>query len=156
MKYFFSFFLFTFFLQRLCAQSNDQPEPAFLHDSLDSYIQKGLKDWNLPGLAIVIVKDGKVIRMKGYGVRDIETKKAVDENTLFMIASNTKLFTGSSLALLETQGKLSLDDPITKYLPDYRLNDSTTSRLVTIRDLLCHRIGTKTFEGDFTFWNTSL
>ena len=148
--------LSVFILQGLCGQSSDLPEPLFVRDSLDSYVQKGLKDWNLPGLAVVIVKDGKVIMMKGYGVRDIESKKPVDENTLFMIASNTKLFTGSSLALLETQGKLSLDDPILKYLPGYRLYDSVSSGLVTIRDMLCHRIGTKTFEGDFTFWNTSL
>jgi CubicO group peptidase (beta-lactamase class C family) len=154
MKYFYWLFLLVFFIQNLHAQSTSQP--AFIHDSLDSYIQKGLKDWNLPGLSVVIVKDGKVAWMKGYGVRDIETKKPVDENTLFMIASNTKLFTGSSLAMLETLGKLSLDDPITKYFPSYRLYDSTSTELVSIRDLLSHHIGTKTFEGDFTFWNTSL
>ncbi len=138
------------------AQTAGQQEPAFIRDSLDSYIQKGLTDWNLPGLAIVIVKDGKVVWMKGYGIRDIETKKPVDENTLFMIASNTKLFTGSSLALLETHKKISLNDHITKYFPSYRLYDNATTQLVTIRDLLSHRIGTKTFEGDFTFWNTAL
>src|SRR5438874_13446012 len=66
MKYFYSFSLFIFFLQNLHAQSTNQP--AFIHDSLDSYIQKGLKDWNLPGLSVVIVKDGKVVWMKGYGV----------------------------------------------------------------------------------------
>ena len=115
-----------------------------------------MKDWNLPGLAVVIVKDGKVVWMKGYGVRDIETKKPVDDNTLFMIASNTKLFTASSLALLETQKKISLNDPITKYFPSYRLYDSTSTKLVTVRDMLSHHIGTKTFEGDFTFWNTAL
>ncbi len=94
--------------------------------------------------------------MKGYGIRDLQTKKPVDEQTLFMIASNTKLFTGSALALLEVRGKVSLDDRITKYFPAYRLFDSTTTKLVTIRDLLSHRIGTKTFQGDFTFWNTQL
>ncbi len=130
--------------------------PAFIADSLDAYINKGLKDWDIPGLSIVVVKDDKVILMKGYGVRNINTKAPVDENTLFMIASNTKLFTGTSLALLEYRNKISLDDPITKYYPDYRLYDTTTTALVTIRDLLSHRIGTKTFEGDFTFWNTTL
>jgi CubicO group peptidase (beta-lactamase class C family) len=156
MKYFFSLCIVTFFLQNLRAQTTGQQEPAFIHDSLDRYIQKGLSDWNLPGLAVVIVKDGKVVWMKGYGVRDIETKKPVDENTLFMIASNTKLFTGSSLALLETQRKISLNDPITKYFPSYRLYDTTSTQLVSIRDMLSHHIGTKTFEGDFTFWNTAL
>ena len=130
--------------------------PSFLRDSMDTYIQQGLKDWDLPGLSVVIVKDGKVVLMKGYGIRDIDSKRPVDENTLFMIASNTKLFTGTALALLETEGKLNLNDKITKYHPGYRLYDSTTTALVTIRDLLTHRIGTKTFQGDFTFWNTSL
>lgn len=130
--------------------------PSFIRDSLDSYITQGIKDWQVPGLSIVIVKDGKVVLMKGYGVRDIQTQKPVDENTLFMVASNTKLFTATSLALLETRGKLSLNDKITKFYPWYRLYDTITTKLVTIRDLLTHRIGTKTFEGDFTFWNTSL
>src|SRR5256885_10640978 len=130
--------------------------PSFIRDSLDSYINKGLKDWDIPGLSIVVVKDGKVVVMKGYGVRNIESKAPVDENTLFMIASNTKLFTATSLALLETRGRLALNDKITKYHPGYRLYDSITSKLVSIRDLLTHRIGTKTFQGDFTFWNTSL
>lgn len=153
MKNFFCSLLFFLLFKILHAQSH---EPVYIRDSLDSYIQKGLKDWNLPGLAVVIVKDGKVVWMKGYGVKDIQTNKPVDENTLFLIASNTKLFTGSSLAMLETQGKISLDDAITKYFPNYRLYDSTSTKLVSIRDMLSHHIGTKTFEGDFTFWNTSL
>ena len=130
--------------------------PSFVRDSIDNYINKGLKDWDVPGLSVVIVKDGKVVLMKGYGVRDLQSGKSVDEHTLFMIASNTKLFTGTSLALLETRGKISLNDKITKYFPEYRLYDPVTTQLVTVRDLLTHRIGTKTFQGDFTFWNTSL
>lgn len=129
--------------------------PAFIKDSLESYIKKGMKDWDVPGLAIVIVKDGKIAYMKGFGVRDIQTLAPVDENTLFMIASNTKLFTGTALSLLEERKKLSLDDRISKYFPDYRLYDSLSTKLVTIRDMLTHRIGTKTYQGDFTFWNTN-
>ncbi|MCB0774954.1 MAG: serine hydrolase [Chitinophagaceae bacterium] len=128
--------------------------PSFITDSLDSYIEQGLKDWDLPGLSIVIVKDGKPVVLKGYGVTNISTKEKVNENTLFMIASNTKLFTGLSLAQLEYHKKLSLNDKITSYFPDYKLYDPTTTELVTIKDLLCHRIGTKTFQGDFTFWNS--
>jgi CubicO group peptidase (beta-lactamase class C family) len=130
--------------------------PSFVRDSLDQYINTGLKDWEIPGLAIVIVKDGQVVVSKGYGVRSLETNKPVDEHTLFMIASNTKLFTGTALALLETRGKISLNDRISKYYPGYRVYDSTVNHLVTIRDLLTHRLGTKTFQGDFTFWNTKL
>src|SRR3954468_10995447 len=125
-------------------------QPSFITDSLDSYIQQGMKDWSIPGLAIAIVKDGKVVIMKGYGVRDVETKEPVDENTLFMIASNSKLFTATSLAQLEYDKKLSLDDKITKYFPWYSVYDSTTTELVTIRDMLAHHLGTKTFQGDFT------
>lgn len=131
-------------------------QPSFVTDSLDSYIAKGLADWDIPGLSLVIVKDGKTVVMKGYGVKDVVTRSPVTEQTLFMIASNTKLFTATAMALLEADKKLSLNDKITKYFPQYRLYDPNTTALVTIRDLLTHRIGTKTFQGDFTFWNTSL
>jgi len=130
--------------------------PSFISDSLDSYIKRGMADWNIPGLAIAIVKDGKVILMKGYGVREVGKPALVDENTLFIIASNTKLFTGTSLAKLENEKKISLDDRVTKYIPWFRLYDSNVTRMVTIRDLLCHRLGTKTFQGDFTFWNSNI
>lgn len=130
--------------------------PAFITDSLDSYIREGMKDWNVPGLAIVIVKDGQVAFMKGYGVADTATRQPVDENTLFMIASNSKLFTATALSQLETDNKLSLDDKFTKYYPGFRLYEPASTELLTIRDLLCHRIGTKTFQGDFTFWNSRL
>jgi CubicO group peptidase (beta-lactamase class C family) len=130
--------------------------PGFITDSIDSYIAQGMKDWQVPGLAVVIVKDGKIVLQKGYGVKDIVSKEPVTENTLFMIASNTKLFTATSLAQLEYDKKLSLDDRFTKYFPDFKLYEPTTTELLTIKDLLCHRIGTKTFQGDFTFWNSRL
>jgi CubicO group peptidase (beta-lactamase class C family) len=135
-------------------QTNAQP--SFIKDSLDNYINKGLKDWQVPGLAIVIVKDGKVVVQKGFGVKNIITNEAVDENTAFFIASNSKLFTGTALANLEFEKKLSLNDKISKYYPNYKLYDKNTAALVTIKDMLTHRIGTKTFQGDFTFWNTKL
>ena len=111
-------------------------QPSFIKDSLDSYINQGMKEWNIPGLAIAIVKDGKVVAMKGYGVSDIETKAPVTENTLFMIASNSKLFTGTALAQLEYNKKLSLNDKIIKYYPGYKLYDEHTTQLVTIKDML--------------------
>ncbi|NJE06690.1 class A beta-lactamase-related serine hydrolase, partial [Thermococcus sp. M36] len=123
-KIFVSIFTLSLFSFHLFAQ------PSFIKDSLDSYINKGIKDWDIPGLAIAVIKDGKVVVMKGYGVRDIETKTPVDENTLFMIASNSKLFTGTALAQLEYNKKLSLNDKITKYFPDYKLYDKNTTELV--------------------------
>lgn len=147
-KLFIALFL-TFF-------SSANSQPSFIKDSLDTYIQKGMKDWQIPGLSIVIIKDGKVVAMKGYGVKDITSADAVDENTLFMIASNTKLFTGTALAQLEYNKKISLDDKITKYFPNFELYDKTSTELVTIKDMLSHRIGTKTFQGDFTFFDGNL
>ncbi len=128
----------------------------FIKNDIDRYIAQGMKDWQLPGLSIVVVKDGKVIFMKGCGVMDIVSKQPVTENSLFMIASNTKLFTATALAQLEHDKQISLDDKYTKYYPDFRLYDSNTTALLTVKDLLCHRIGTETFQGDFTFWNSHL
>jgi CubicO group peptidase (beta-lactamase class C family) len=130
--------------------------PSFISDSLNNYIDKGMKQWQIPGLAIVIVKDGKVVVSKGYGVTATGDGIPVDENTLFFIASNSKLFTATILAHLEYKGKLSLNDKITKYYPDYKLYEKTSTDLVTIKDMLTHRIGTRTFQGDFTFWNSIL
>lgn len=143
--------LLSFVTSPLSAQ-----KPTFITDSLDAYIKKGMADWRIPGLAVAVVKDGKILFVKGYGVKEVGTSSPVDENTLFPIASNTKLFTGTALALLDEQKKLSLNDKVTKYLPDYQLFDPTATKLVTIRDLLSHRLGTKDFQGDFLFWDTNL
>src|SRR5260221_2512365 len=145
---FISFFLFSI---NLFSQT-----PSFITDSLDSYIQRGMEQWQIPGLAIAIVKDGQAVLMKGYGVRELGKQDKVDENTLFMIASNSKLFTGTSIAKLEFEKKLSLNDKVTQYIPWFKLYDSNATRMVTIRDLLCHRLGTKTFQGDFTFFDSNL
>ena len=130
--------------------------PRFVSDSLNNYIERGMKQWQIPGLSISIVKDGKVILQKGYGIREIGKEGKVDENTLFIIASNSKLFTGTSMAKLDVEKKLSLNDKITKYIPWFKLYDSNSTRMVTIKDMLCHRLGTKTFQGDFTFWDSNL
>lgn len=129
-------------------------QPSFVRDSLDRYIEEGMKDWNIPGLAISIVKDGRTVYAKGFGFSDIKTKASVDTQTLFIIASNTKLITGTVLANLQYQKKLSLDDKVTKYHRDFRLYDAGVSSQVTLRDLLSHRLGLKTFHGDLANWNT--
>lgn len=126
----------------------------FIKDSLDIYINREIKRWNLPGLAIAIVKDGKVIVAKGYGVSDVVKKTPVTENTVFQIASCSKAFTGTSLALLESYGKLNLDDKVTKYLPYFKMNEQWRTDQITIRDVLSHRIGFATFQSDFLNWNT--
>lgn len=140
----------------LCIVQSFSQTPSFITDSLDQYIREGMKDWAIPGLAIAVIKDGKTVVMKGYGVRDLQTKEPVDENTLFMIASNSKLFTGTALAQLEYNHKLSLDDKITKYFPHWSAYDPITTDLVTIKDMLGHHLGTRTFQGDFAFWDSNL
>ena len=130
--------------------------PSSLTDDLEPYIENGMRQWQIPGLAIVIVKDGKVVLSRGYGVRELGKPAKVDENTLFIIASNTKLFTGTALANLDHEKKLSLNDKVTKFIPWFRLYDSTSTKLANIKDMLSHRIGLKTFQGDFTFWNSNL
>jgi CubicO group peptidase (beta-lactamase class C family) len=94
--------------------------------------------------------------MKGYGVKEWGGNDPVDENTLFMIGSNTKAFTGISLALLESEGKLSLNDLVTKWIPEFRLENKLAGEQAIIRDLLCHRIGFYTFQGDFTYWKSDI
>ncbi len=140
----------------LCLQLAHTQTPSFIKDSLEAYIQKGMIDWQIPGLAIAIVKDGKMILMKGFGERNLSTHEKVDENTLFMIASNSKLFTATSLSQLAYDHTLDLNDKITRYFPGFQLYDTMTTQLVTIRDMLSHHLGTKTFQGDFTFWNGNL
>lgn len=124
-------------------------------DDIDAYIEKALTDWNIPGLAIAVVKDDKVVLAKGYGVREINKEEPVDANTIFVIASNTKAFTATALGLLVQEGKISWDDPVLKCLPDFQLYDPVATRKITIRDLLCHRAGLSTWGGDLT-WDESI
>lgn len=107
-----------------------------------------MQSWNIPGLALVIVKDDKVLYTKGYGVREIGKPDPVDEHTLFGAASITKSFTATGIGLLVQEGKLAWDDPVTKYLPTFQLYDSHSSQLITIRDLLCHRVGLGSDSGE--------
>jgi CubicO group peptidase (beta-lactamase class C family) len=131
-------------------------QPAWIRDSLDYFIGQAMTTQHVPGVAIAVVQDGKVVLQRCYGVRAAGQPERVDENTLFMIGSNTKAYTATLLTLLESDKKLSLDDKVTAWLPDYRLHDECATRMVTLRDMLCHRIGMRTFQGDFTFWGSTL
>ena len=130
--------------------------PSFVRDSLDVYVNRALHDWQIPGVSVCIVKNGKVVWMKGYGVKETGTNDKVDENTLFMIGSNSKAFTATALAMLDADKKLSLDDKVQKWLPDFKLTDPWVAKEANIRDLLCHRLGFETFQGDFMFFDSDL
>ena len=142
----------------LCGQVYAQQinRSAFITDSLDLYINRALTNWRIPGVAVCIIKDNKVVIMKGYGVKELGLPDKVDENTLFMIGSNTKAFTGTAMAMLQADNHLSLNDKVTKYLPEFKLENKAAGEQAIIRDLLCHHLGFKTFQGDFTFYNTNL
>jgi CubicO group peptidase (beta-lactamase class C family) len=130
--------------------------PVFVTDSLDNYVNRSLAAQQIPGLAVCIVKDGQIVLMKGYGVKEWGVDGKVDENTLFMIGSNTKAFTATALAMLAVEKKLSLNDRVTKWIPEFRLDNQLAGEQAIIRDLLSHRIGFQTFQGDFTYWKSDL
>ncbi len=119
---------------------------------LDAYVARVLKTFDVPGLSVAIVKDGKVVVAKGYGVRKLGDAAPVDENTLFGIGSNTKAFTSAALASLVDEGKISWDDPVYQRLPGFQMYDPYVSHEMTIRDLLTHRSGMGLGEGDLLFW----
>ncbi len=124
-------------------------------NAIDKYVEKARKDWNVPGMAVAIVKDGKVMLSKGYGVKELSKKDKVDENTQFAIASNSKAFVASCIAKLVDEGKLSWKDKVRDYLPYFRLyNDEYVSANTTVEDLLCHRVGLGTFSGDLIWYKS--
>jgi CubicO group peptidase (beta-lactamase class C family) len=108
---------------------------------LDAYTTQAVKDWGAPGLAIAVVKDGRVVFAKGYGVLEHGKPAPVDTQTLFAIGSTTKAMTAMALAMLVDEGKVRWDDPVTKYLPSFQLSDPYVTREVTVRDLITHRAG---------------
>jgi len=147
-------FLFTiiFFLSHSLTFSQN----TFVQNDIDDYILKALQNDDIPGVSVAIVKDGNVVLAKGYGYREKEKINKVDENTLFMIGSNTKAFTATALCLLEYEKSLSLNDKVSKWMPDFKLYDELATKDIMIRDLLCHRLGLQTFEGDFVNWDSDL
>jgi len=122
---------------------------------LENYYAASLSEWNVPGMAVAIVTKDSVLFAKGFGVTDIETKNPVDQNTLFALASNTKAFTASALAMLVDQGKIKWDEKVTDYLPWFKLYDPYVTNAFTIKDLLCHRSGLETFSGDLIWYGST-
>lgn len=110
-------------------------------EGLDEFIAELMEAWKVPGLAIAIIQDGKVIHLKGYGYRDVEKQLPVTPQTLFAIGSITKSFTVAALGLLVDRGKLEWDKPVREYLPEFRLHDPVASEHMTPRDLVTHRSG---------------
>lgn len=123
---------------------------------LDAYFAKAQKAWGVPGISVGIVKDGKVVFQKGYGVAKQGTTTPVDEKTLYAIASNSKAFTSAIMGMLVQEGKISWDDKVRKHLPYFALYDTYAGENATIRDILSHRVGLGTFSGDIVWYNSDL
>jgi len=111
-----------------------------------------MQEFSVPGMAVAVVKDGEVVHARGYGVRRAGASEAVDADTLFGIASNTKAFTCAAISMLAEDGKLDWDDPVTKHLPDFQMYDPWVTRELTLRDLVTHRAGLGLGQGDLMWW----
>ncbi len=117
--------------------------PADFRSKLDGFSARGLEDWKIPGFAVAVVHEGQVVYRGGFGERTLGGAEVdpVDADTLFGIMSTTKAMTALSLAMLVDEGKVHWDDPVTKHLPWFALEDSYATRAVTVRDLLRHNAG---------------
>jgi hypothetical protein len=131
------------------ARAQEAPGQEF-----DDYVNKALKQWEVPGVAIAIVKNDQIVFARGYGLRKLGDPTPVNEKTLFAIGSASKAFTAAAIGMLMDEGKLKWDDPAAKHLPGFQLFDPYASRELTVRDLLCHRSGLE--RGDLLWYGSDL
>ncbi len=118
-------------------------DPPVKYDqaAVDRVVAEALERWEVPGVAVAIVRDGETVCLKGYGTKRVGADDPVTPDTLFPLASCTKAFTSTLEAMLADEGKLGWDDPVRKHLPAFHLSDPNADALVTLRDLLSHRTG---------------
>jgi CubicO group peptidase (beta-lactamase class C family) len=143
-----SFIFILFITQSLRAQ-------IITPTQIDSVVAQVLTTFDVPGIAVAVVKDDKIIHAKGYGVRSLRTKIKMDENTLFGVASNSKAFTAAALGMLVDEGKIKWDDKVTDYLPEFKMYNPYVTDEFTIKDLLTHRSGLGLGAGDLMMWPDS-
>jgi CubicO group peptidase (beta-lactamase class C family) len=134
------FLMSIIFCMGVKAESMTREKTDILKD-YNEYVEKVLQDWHIPGAAIAIVKEDKVIYAKGFGLRNVNESLPVNKETLFPIASLTKAFTATAAGALVEEGHLQWDDPVIKHLPGFRLADNYATTHVTVKDLLIHSSG---------------
>jgi CubicO group peptidase (beta-lactamase class C family) len=139
-------------VSHVAASSTPAPALPISPARIDSTALRAMKAFDVPGMAVGIVKDGTLIYAKGYGVREQGKPDLVDADTLFQIGSNSKAFTAAALAILVDEGKLHWEDRVIDYLPDFRMYDPYVTREFTIRDLLTHRSGLRAGAGDLMYF----
>src|SRR3989442_8805986 len=130
-----------------------QQSPQSFPKKLDDYVAATVRDWEIPGVAVV--KDGKVIAARGYGVREMGKPETIDENTIFDAASLTKSFTVAAIASLVDEKKMSWDAPVRRYIPTIEFPDPYLTANITMRDLLCHRTGLRATNSAWSFTSVS-
>ena len=118
-----------------------QPDAAAALSGFDDFAAQAMKDWKVPGMAVAVVQNGKVVLLKGYGYRDVEKKLPVTPATLFSIGSITKSFTVTTLGMEVDEGKVDWDKPVREYLPGLRMFEPTVTEQLTLRDMVTHRSG---------------
>ncbi len=129
--------------------------PLAAQADIDRAVERTRAAFHVPGIAVAVVKDGKVVMAKGYGVRKLGDPAPVTPGTRFAIASNTKVFTAAALAMLVDEGRLAWDDRVVDRLPGFQMSDPYVTREMRIRDLLCHRSGLGLGAGDLMFFPPS-
>ncbi len=139
----------------LCFISTNGISQPLTSKQIDTLVERSMKAFNVPGIAVAVIKDGKIIHSKGYGVRSLKSQEKVDEYTLFGIASNSKAFTAATLGMLVDEGKLKWDDKVRDYIPEFKLYSPYVTEEFTIRDLLTHRSGLGLGAGDLMLWPDS-
>lgn len=117
-------------------------------DWLPAYIEEGMADWGIPGMAVAVVHNDEVVFAEGFGVRSLNEPGAVDAHTVFGVASTTKAMTAASLAMLVERGELDWDTPVVEYMPEFQLSDPWVTARATPRDLLAHRVGVGRMTGN--------
>jgi CubicO group peptidase (beta-lactamase class C family) len=150
-KFICSIFIVSLLIYSLLAAEKKAPDENL--KGFDKFILKTMEEWKVPGLAISIVKDGKVIFSEGFGFRDVKQGLKVTPRTLFAIGSCTKAFTAAAMGILVDEGKLDWDKPVREFLPAFKLKDSFATERMTPRDLVCHRSGLP--RHDLMWYNAS-
>ena len=115
---------------------------------LDEWIEREMQVWEIPGLAVGVVRNDSVVYARGFGVLGLDDPRPVDEHTLFGVASTTKAMTAAALGMLVDEGRLGWDDRVVDHLPWFALDDPWVTREVRIRDLLTHRVGVGRMTGN--------
>ncbi len=137
------------------AQKRKPVTPPDRFAGLDTAFARVLNDWKVAGFAVAVVEKGKVVYSKGFGYRDYDKKLPVTPNTLFAIGSCTKAFTSSLVGLLQKDGKIEYDQPVTKYLPDLKFYNDDLNNHLTVRDMMCHRTGLPRHDFSWYLANTT-